>query len=100
MAGGLDWLLRLDSIAARPGDGLNPKLAELLRARQVPTSPDVVQLQTSFASSGLGHQTYAEEDLTAAGIPMIGTGKGSPEPYASACVQDGSHDPRHSQSQK
>ncbi|MEM6662585.1 MAG: hypothetical protein AAF666_10460 [Pseudomonadota bacterium] len=72
MAGGLDWLLKLDSIADRPGDGLHPKLAELLRDRRETASPDVIQLPAAYASSGLEVQTYNSDDLEAAGIPVIG----------------------------
>ncbi|MEM7058498.1 MAG: hypothetical protein AAF557_12965 [Pseudomonadota bacterium] len=79
MAGGLDWLMKLDSIAVKPGDGLNPKLAELLMAERMAASHDVVRLPGAYASAGLGSQTYSDEDLSAAGIAKIGDASGSSE---------------------
>lgn len=99
MAGGLDWLLNLDSIAARPGDGLNPKLAELLKARRQTLPEDVAVLPTSYASSGLANQTYSRTDLTAAGIPVIGMAEPSRPQAASEPAAEPGRQQRPDQNQ-
>lgn len=83
MAGGFDWMLNLNGLATKPGDGLNPRLLELLRARQTPLPSDVPTLPTTYASSGLANQTYSQDDLKAAGIPRIGTARGHIDDAAS-----------------
>ncbi|MEM1300581.1 MAG: hypothetical protein AAGH68_15010 [Pseudomonadota bacterium] len=82
MAGGLDWLLKLDSMAVKPGDGLNPKLAELLQAERaqraaVEASPDVVPINTGFNAAGPVKQSFSTDDLENAGIPLLRPANGA-----------------------
>ncbi|MEM7188926.1 MAG: hypothetical protein AAF439_04875 [Pseudomonadota bacterium] len=72
MSSGLEFLFRLDALATRPGDGLHPRLVEVLCARQQPFPEGVVHLPCPQVSSGPAEQPASDAELQAAGIPRIG----------------------------
>ncbi|MEL6689543.1 MAG: hypothetical protein AAFP28_04425 [Pseudomonadota bacterium] len=69
----LSGLVALDQIAAQKGDGLNPKLRELLTRGRSHEAQGAVTLPTVQASAGPAEQRATPEELEAAGIPILAT---------------------------
>ena len=67
----LSGLLELDKLAAARGDGLNPRLRDLLQSPQNACALGAVPLPVQTASAGLARQSATEQDLKAADIPRL-----------------------------
>lgn len=71
MADDFSWLLKMNELASRHGDGLKPELAKMLGARAEAQLQGAVPLPVRAASSGPAHQFATKEELDRAGIPVL-----------------------------
>ncbi|MGR3467792.1 MAG: hypothetical protein ACU0CI_07910 [Shimia sp.] len=76
MSNDFHWLLKMNSLARRFGDGLKPELEALLRA-DPPTG--TTALPQPLKSAGPGYQTSTPQQRRDAGIVDLFPGKSAPE---------------------